>query len=227
MAVDMSIPMSAARGAFPGAAVSPPRIVVVDDRPLLIEGVLGYVRSALEAADIVYAGLSTRDAVRAALDAGCDCAVVGTRAGAPSAEHITAFTMRDIPTIVLDERPTPEGIRAATIAGARGYLGKDIHAREFARTLRTVLDGGSWAPVSIAGESRGGATVNLSYQERRALVLYASGMTQQMVARRMGVAPSTVKHYVDRVRAKYTNAGYQARTKLELHAVARAEGLLP
>lgn len=208
-------------------AAQRPRLVVVDHRPLLIEGVLGYVRACLEGAVIVYAGSSIREAVQATQDGGCECAVVGTRAGAPSTEEITAFTMRDIPTIVLDERPTAEGIRAATIAGARGYLGKDIDAREFARTLLTVLVGGSWAPVTIARESRPGTTVNLSQQESRALVLYASGMTQQMVARRMGVAPSTVKHYIDRVRAKYTAAGYQARTKLELHAVARAEGLLP
>jgi DNA-binding NarL/FixJ family response regulator len=58
-------------------------------------------------------------------------------------------------------------------------------------------------------------------------VLYASGMTQQMVARRMGIAPSTVKHYLDRVRQKYTDAGLVARTKLELHAIARREGWLP
>ena len=203
------------------------RVVVVDPRPLLIEGVVGYVRAALDDAVIVYAGSSVRDAVQATVDSGCDCAVVGTQVGAPSTEEITAFTMRGIPTIVLDERPTAEGIRASTIAGARGYSGKDINARDFARTLHTVLAGGSWAPVSITGQARCGATVNLSQQESRALVLYASGMTQQMAARRMGVAPSTVKHYIDRVRAKYTAAGYQARTKLELHAVARAEGLLP
>lgn len=227
MAVDLFMPMGAVRGSVPGLASARPRLAVVDDRPLLIEGVLGYVRTALDTADIVYAGPSTRDAVRAALEAGCECAVVGTKAGAPSTEDITAFTMRDIPTIVLDERPSAEGIRAATIAGARGYLGKDINAREFARTLRTVLEGGSWAPLSIGEERRGGSIVSLSHQERRALVFYASGMTQQMVARRMGVAPSTVKHYIDRVRTKYTTAGFQARTKLELHAVARAEGLLP
>lgn len=210
-----------------GLRPSCPRVVIVDPRPLIIEGVVGYVRAAFEAVVFVYAGSSIRDAVVAAADSGCDCALVGTQIGAPLTEAITAFTLRGIPTIVLDERPSAEGIRAATISGARGYVGKDINAHEFARSLRTVLDGGSWAPVSISGEDRGVASANLSHQESRALVLYASGMTQQMVARRMGVAPSTVKHYIDRVRAKYTAAGFQARTKLELHAVARAEGLLP
>jgi hypothetical protein len=43
----------------------------------------------------------------------------------------------------------------------------------------------------------------------------------------MGIASSTVKHYLDRVRTKYAEVGVHARTKLELHAIARAEGLLP
>lgn len=43
----------------------------------------------------------------------------------------------------------------------------------------------------------------------------------------MCMAPSTVKRYIDRVRAKYTTAGIRARTELELHAIARYEGFVP
>jgi DNA-binding NarL/FixJ family response regulator len=46
------------------------------------------------------------------------------------------------------------------------------------------------------------------------------------VARRMDVAPSTVKQYIDRVRDKYTAAGKLARTKTDLYRVARDEGLM-
>lgn len=210
----------------PALAEATHRIVVVDRRPLLIEGLTGYVRAALPTASIAYAGSSVHDAVQAALASGCHCAVVGTDGSAISTEVVTAFTMHGITALVLDERPTGQGLEAASIAGARGYLGKDVSAHEFARTLRTVLDGGSWAPLGAEPEPREHG-VELSPQERRALVLYASGMTQQMVARRMGIAPSTVKHYIDRVRAKYTESGQRARTKLELHAIARAHGWLP
>jgi hypothetical protein len=43
----------------------------------------------------------------------------------------------------------------------------------------------------------------------------------------MEITPNTVKHYLDRVRDKYTAAGIAARTKMQLHQVARLEGLLP
>jgi DNA-binding NarL/FixJ family response regulator len=91
-----------------------------------------------------------------------------------------------------------------------------------------VLDGGTWFPPDLAGVLlRSSDSVELSGQERRALVLYASGLTLEMVARRMDITPNTVKHYIDRVRDKYTAAGIAARTKVDLNRVARSEGLLP
>jgi DNA-binding NarL/FixJ family response regulator len=74
--------------------------------------------------------------------------------------------------------------------------------------------------------SRPASSVTLSEQEQKALVLYASGLKLESVARRMNVAPSTVKSYLDRVRDKYREAGIEARTKTSLYKVARDEGLL-
>ena len=46
------------------------------------------------------------------------------------------------------------------------------------------------------------------------------------VARRMSVSQNTAKEYLDRVRAKYLATGRAARTKAELQAAAREDGLL-
>jgi DNA-binding CsgD family transcriptional regulator len=94
--------------------------------------------------------------------------------------------------------------------------------------VQLLASGQPCSPMGrVPNEPRTLTQVKLSEQERRALVLYASGLTQDVVARRMGITANTVKHYLDRVRDKYSNVGVRARTKLELHAVARAEGLLP
>ena len=95
------------------------------------------------------------------------------------------------------------------------------------RAVAAVLDDHTWFPSEVQSKPCAQTSVTLSDQERRAFVLYASGMTQDMVARRMGIASSTVKHYLDRVREKYQAAGLPVRTKIELHARARAEGLIP
>lgn len=93
------------------------------------------------------------------------------------------------------------------------------------QAVRAALEGSRWiAPeFDISGSTR----VALSPQERRALALYASGLTLDMVAVRMEITPNTAKHYLNRVRDKYGDAGVPARTKVELHQLARAEGYLP
>jgi DNA-binding CsgD family transcriptional regulator len=67
---------------------------------------------------------------------------------------------------------------------------------------------------------------DLSPRERDALRLYASGLKLAAVARRMDISPHTVKEYLDRVRMKYQQVGRPARTRTELYAEARRDGLL-
>ena len=118
--------------------------------------------------------------------------------------------------------------RSLASAGLISASGSGISLRNLSMAVRTVLDGGTWFPPDLAGAVlRTSTSVELSAQEKRALVLYASGLTLEMVARRMDITPNTVKHYLDRVRDKYTAAGISARTKVQLNHVARSEGLLP
>ena len=55
-----------------------------------------------------------------------------------------------------------------------------------------------------------------SDKELEALRLYACGLKLDSVARRMGMAPSTAKQYIDRVRDKYAQVGHPARAKADL-----------
>lgn len=66
----------------------------------------------------------------------------------------------------------------------------------------------------------------LSAQETVVLVSYASGLKLSAAARRAGIRPGTAKQYLERVKRKYFVAGRPARTKLELAARAREDGLL-
>lgn len=212
------------------ASVRPRRFVILDDHPLVIEAVAARVRLVRPDAVIAYAGPSMRDAVRCVATDGCDCAIVDLELGdGTSAAHlVSAFAMHGVPTIALTERAAAEHLESCLAAGARAYVDKRSEPRGICEAITAVLAGRTWLPDGVLRRPLPGETkVALSAQERRALVLYTSGMTQDMVARRMGIAASTVKHYLDRVREKYDAAGYPARTKLELHARARADGLLP
>lgn len=221
--------MEAIRVARVGSMVQPPRFVILSAHPLVVEALITRVRLVVPDAHISYAGPSKREALRSAAEGGCDCAVVDLEVGDESAavDILSTFSMYGVLTVALTARASTAHLESCLVAGARGYVDKHGDARDVCDAVAAVLDGRMWLASEVQTIRSARANVTLSDQERRALVLYASGMTQDMVARRMGIAPSTVKHYLDRVREKYQAAGQPARTKIELHARARADGLIP
>jgi DNA-binding NarL/FixJ family response regulator len=210
--------------------VDSPAHVVLDDHELVRDGMERQLTTDFPGARVVYSGDSLLDALKATATSQCDCAVVDLDLGdqTPVAETVSAFTARGIPVVVVSAMARPDVLQAAMAAGAQAFIAKRSSLRNLSMAVRTVLDGGTWFPPDLAGAVlRTSTSVELSAQEKRALVLYASGLTLEMVARRMEITPNTVKHYLDRVRDKYTAAGIAARTKMQLHQVARLEGLLP
>jgi two-component system, NarL family, nitrate/nitrite response regulator NarL len=75
--------------------------------------------------------------------------------------------------------------------------------------------GGSGAAGTARPGSAGGRP-RLSEREQSVLRAYASGLTLDAAARKVGIRPSTAKTYLERVKAKYRQAGRPAYTKLEL-----------
>lgn len=110
-------------------------------------------------------------------------------------------------------------------AGAWGFISTRDSSDLLYRAIDSVLAGEPWPRPGIQGEATR-LRPDLSEQERRALVLYASGMKLASVASRLGVKPTTVKEYIERVRAKYAALGRPAPTKVHLFAAAQEDGLL-
>lgn len=206
------------------------RFIVIDDHELVRDGLVSRLKASFPGSLIVHASDNVAAGVAAAKAEGCDCAIVDLDLGDQSsvAEVVSAFTVHQFPVLVVSALATPNALNAALGAGASGFVTKRSSSTDLEAAVRAVLEGRSWvAPDLVSMALDSGTGVELSAQERRALVLYASGMTIDMVARRMEIASSTVKHYIDRVRDKYEDAGIAARTKVELNAIARREGLIP
>jgi DNA-binding CsgD family transcriptional regulator len=81
------------------------------------------------------------------------------------------------------------------------------------------------ARPSARSEAQSGQP-SLSPQERRALALYATGMTLDAVAEAMYVTPNTAATYLKRVRSKLRAAGGAVDSKLELRDCALAQGVI-
>ncbi len=121
-------------------------------------------------------------------------------------------------------------VAGAFMAGAKGYLTKTNDLAALADAIREVAAGGTvLSPEAAFALTRDTHPdrPELSGQERAILLAYASGLTLQCAARKLGIAPGTAKEYLDRVKLKYGAVGRPTHTKLELAERVREDGILP
>jgi len=129
--------------------------------------------------------------------------------------------------LVLSAMAHPPLVRQVLRAGAAGIVGKRDPEEDIVAAVWSVLGRRRWITPELAAIIAGDDDrPRLSDQEERALILYASGLTLDAVARSLGVKPETAKTYLERVKAKYTSAGRAVRTKADLARVAVADGYL-
>jgi two-component system response regulator DevR len=113
-----------------------------------------------------------------------------------------------------------EALYAAVIAGAAGYVLKDIRGTGLVDAVRTVARGRSLldpALVTEASQQIHGETPrhdprmdSLSLRERQVLGLIADGLTNRQIGERLSLAEKTVKNYVSSVLGKL---GLEHRTQ--------------
>jgi two-component system response regulator DevR len=112
-----------------------------------------------------------------------------------------------------------EAMLEAILAGAGGYVIKDIKGMELLSAVRTVgagrslLDNRAAAALMSrfrASVAKPGPVAELTGQERVLLDLIGEGLTNRQIAERMFLAEKTVKNYVSRLLAKL---GMQRRTQ--------------
>jgi len=207
-------------------------IAAVDDHPIILDSVAGWVLAA--EGDMRVVGTA---ATVAALLAG-----PGRHAhvvlldldlgdGTTVERNVAAILAAGPAVLVLSASDKPLAVRAAMRAGALGYAVKGEQTRQIQAAIREVAAGSDWISPRLAYIFATDDTADkptLSHQERRALQLYATGMPMKSVARKMTISDETVKQYLGRVREKYARAGRAAPTKLELYHRAVEDGhLLP
>ena len=104
-----------------------------------------------------------------------------------------------------------EALFDAIMAGAAGYLLKDIRGNDLIDAVRRVASGDSLLDPALTGKVlerlRKGDEEDprlkaLSDQERKILALIAEGLTNRQIAERMHLAEKTVKNYVSNLLSK-------------------------
>ena len=127
--------------------------------------------------------------------------------------------MPDLRCLILTSFTSDEAMLDAILAGASGYVVKDIKGMELANAIkevgsgRSLLDNRAAAALMAklrAGSGRPDPLSGLTDQERVLLDLLGEGLTNKQIAARMFLAEKTVKNYVSRLLAKL---GMERRTQ--------------
>jgi DNA-binding NarL/FixJ family response regulator len=201
-------------------------VALVEDHPLMRSALVAVCQQDPRLV-VTYAGSTIQEAL--AVEPAPDLVLLDLDLGdrvatASDAEH---FMARGSEVIVVSSLASPSTVRAMIRAGVAGLLSKRDDPSELLAAIDSVLAGQPWTTSELAAVLvRDPDRPDLSDQERRALELYASGLKLASVARMMGVAPSTAKEYIDRVRAKYAAIGRPAPTKAHLAVNAHQDGII-
>jgi two-component system, NarL family, response regulator DevR len=112
-----------------------------------------------------------------------------------------------------------EALFDAIMAGAAGYLLKDVKGNDLTDAVRRVAAGESLLDPSLTGrvlerlrrgDEQDPRLQSLSEQEKRILAHIAEGLTNRQIAEQMHLAEKTVKNYVSNLLSKL---GMQRRTE--------------
>jgi two-component system, NarL family, nitrate/nitrite response regulator NarL len=201
------------------------KLAAVEDNLLLIDGLQAW---AATVPDIdITAVTATVDDLLQNLPGPYDVVLLNPslRAEPDPAANVRGLIDAGHRVLLVDGSAEPIMVAPSLAAGAHGYLTRDHDTAALARTVRGIAAGGtSWSlgPTRAPG-ARGPGRPPLSEREQGILMAYASGLTLDSAARRLGISPETARTYLKRVKAKYRQIGLPVYTKLDLARQVRAD----
>jgi two-component system, NarL family, response regulator DevR len=135
----------------------------------------------------------------------------------------------EIACVMLTSYADDEALVAAVMAGAAGYVLKQVGAVSLVEDVRRVADGQSLMDPALIqrllekirrGSEEDPLLAGLTPQERRILDLVADGQTNRQIATELYLAEKTVKNYVSNLLSKL---GMERRTQAASYATRVAE----
>jgi len=202
------------------------RVFLLDDHEIVRKG----VRDLLEAeGDITVVGeAGTAESALARIPAvRPNVAVLDVRL--PDGDGVTVCReirsrMPEVACLMLTSFGDDEALFDAIMAGAAGYVLKQIRGTDLVGAVRTVAAGQSLLDPQAASKvmarmrdraDKADPLAGLTEQERRILELIGEGLTNRQIGERMFLAEKTVKNYVSSLFAKL---GMERRTQAAAYA---------
>ena len=202
------------------------KVFLLDDHEVVRQGLRALLESTGSIEVVGEAGTAAEAAARIpALHP--DVAVLDARLPDGSGIEVCRTVRGVDPTIralILTSYDDDEALFAAIMAGASGYVLKDVKGLDLVAAIRQVAEGNSLIDPALTARvlervRNGPATApelaDLTEQELKLLALIAEGLTNRQIGERMFLAEKTVKNYVSSILAKL---GLERRTQAEVLA---------
>jgi DNA-binding NarL/FixJ family response regulator len=210
----------------------PTRVFLLDDHELVRRGIrdLLWVEDDLS---VVGEASTAEEAMEMIPAAQPDVAILDVRlegsemSGIEVCRHIRS-SHPEIACIMLTSFADDEALFASIMAGAAGYVLKQIRGSDLVSAVRRVAAGESLLDPAVTARvldrlrnpEPADPLADLTAQERRILDLIADGRTNRQIGEEMFLAEKTVKNYVSNLLAKL---GMQRRTEAAAYAATLAE----
>ena len=192
------------------------RLLVVDDHEVVRQGLVALLERR-EAFQVVAEAGTVAESIEQARRHQPDIVIMDVRLPDGSGIEACRAIRAEVPSarvVMLTSYPDEEAVLSAIVAGASGYLLKQIRGRDLVAALETVGRGGSLLDPAVTervldrirriatGTSENDEISQLTSQERKILLLVAEGKTNKEIASEIFLSDKTVKNYVSSILAK-------------------------
>jgi two-component system response regulator DevR len=198
-----------------GSMTAPLRVLLVDDHEVVRSGIASLLKAT---EDIVVAGEAgtVQDAIAEADRTRPDVVVMDVRLADGSGIEATREIRARRPktqVLMLTSFADDEALFASIMAGASGYVLKQVKSGELVRAIRAVGEGQSLLDPAVTKQvldrlrkgkhlMKDEKLARLSPQEERILALVADGETNKEIGQQLHLAEKTVKNYVSSILSK-------------------------
>lgn len=206
-------------------------VVVADDHPMVVQGLVAVIDST-PGAVLLATATTGREALQACREHRPEVAVIDIAMPDMDGIEATRRIVRELPdtrVVILSMHDDDEALFGALRAGAHAYLVKGANREAVAHALQAVAAGEAVFNAAVAPRllQQFGATPPplpdalgaLSDREREVLELLAQGKATKEVASKLFVSPKTVRNHVANIVAKL-----QVTDRANAIALARRQG---
>ncbi len=207
------------------------RVFLLDDHEVVRAGIRALLENEEDIEVAGEAGTAAEALIRIPL-AKPDVAILDVRLPDANGVEVCRQIRSDLPEVVclmLTSYADDEALLASVMAGAAGYILKQVRGGDLVADIRKVAGGGTLLDAKLTervlerirrGSEGDERLASLTPQERRILDCIAEGLSNRQIGEQLFLAEKTVKNYVSNLLAKL---GMQRRTEAAVFATRLAE----